>query len=343
MARKNSRKFTLAVLSVLSVLGNQSLAMNTCEKASRGTVQPVSRGSDKTTKMSPKDNAVIPATFATLFGLGLAYEVLGNVFDLPTASKGIRYLAGKDKKSGDKVKVGILPVITKTKYIKEKEYIFIEKNPYVAAQNNGGYDVNKHEFSGMQGERIFNLKSLFYQFILNQEVYVDENKFKRNMFFTTFEGQIRHECYLKFTQMIYSVVRISNANNLESSGLPENLFGDFVRMFKYESGDIPPVFDICHSNLKFENKNENKKIDVGISFEQPEVKATPNPEDDILFFVNFQMNNNTRYRVTFRKECFFVEKQQHLGETFGEWQNVENGKSKNINYLDGKLHNEYNE
>ncbi len=342
MARKNSRKFTLAVLSALSVLGNQSLAMNTCEKASRRTVQPVSRGSDKTTKMSPKDNAIMPATFATLFGLGLAYEVLGNVFDLPTASKGIRYLAGKDKKSGDKVKVGILPVITKTKYIKEKEYIFIEKNPYVAAQNNGKNPYER-DFSVPQSNKLDRIGSQFHDFMANQKICIDANKFKHDLFFPTFEGQIRHEFYVKFLQMMYSIVRISNANNLESSGLPENLFGDFVRMFKYESGDIPPVFDICHSNLKFENKNENKKIDVGISFEQPEVKATPNPEDDILFFVNFQMNDNTRYRVTFRKECFFVEKQQHLGETFGEWQNVENGKSKNINYLDGKLHNEYNE
>ena len=340
MARKDNRKFTLAVLSVLSVLGNQSLAMNTCEKASRGTVQPVSRGSDKTTKMSPKDNAIMPATFATLFGLGLAYEVLGNVFDLPTASKGIRYLAGKDKKSGDKVKVGILPVITKTKYIKEKEYIFIEKNPYVAAQNNGGYDVNKREFSCTQEARIFNLQSLFYQFILNQEVHVDENKFKRNKFFLTIEGQIRNECHLKFWQMIYSVVRISNAGNLENSGLTEGLFGDFVRMFKYEDGDSAPVFGIDNSNIKFENKKKNKVINTKISFEQPDVEATPNPADDILFFVNFQMNGNTRYRVTFRKECFFVEKQQSTGNTFGAWQNVENGKSKNINYLYGTLHNE---
>ena len=105
MARKNNQKFTLAVLSALSVLGNQSLAMNTSEKASRGAVQPVSRGSDKTTKMSPKDNAVIPAIFATLFGLGLAYEYLGNFVGLPTVGRGIGYLAGKDKKSGDKVKV----------------------------------------------------------------------------------------------------------------------------------------------------------------------------------------------------------------------------------------------
>ncbi len=338
MARKNSRKFTLAVLSVLSVLGNQSLAMKTCEKASRGTVQPVSRGSDKTTKMSPKDNAVIPAAFATLFGFGLAYEVLGNAFDLPTASKGIRYLAGKDKKSGDKVKVGILPVITKTKYIKEKEYIFIEKNPYVAAQNNGK-NPYEHEFLAPQYNRFIMLNSPFYNFI-SKKICLDANKFKRNMFFTTFECQIRHECYLKFTQMMYSVVRIANAGNLENSGLTEGLFGDFVRMFKYESGDSVPVFDIDNSNIKFENKKKSETINTKISFEQPEVEATPNPDDDVLFFVNFQMNDNTRYRVTFRKKCFFVEKQQHLGETFGEWQNVENGKSKNINYLDGTLHNE---
>ena len=339
MARKNNRKFTLAVLSALSVLGSQSLAMNTGNKINREAVQPASRGSDKTTKMSP-DNVVVPSAIAALFGLGLAYEVLGNVFDLPTASKGIRYLAGKDKTSGDKVKVGILPVITKTKYIKEKEYIFIEKNPYVAAQNNGGYDVNKREFSGMQEAWMFNLQSLFYQFILNQEVCVDENKFKRDKSFPTFEGQIRKECHLKFWQMIYSVVRISNANNLESSGLTEGLFGDFVRMFKYEDGDSAPVFGIDNSNIKFENKKKNEVINTKISFEQPEVEATPNPEDDVLFFVNFQMNGNTRYRVTFRKECFFVEKQQSPGETFGEWNTVENGKSKNIKYLDGTLYGE---
>ena len=339
MARKNNQKFTLAVLSALSVLGNQSLAMNTSEKASRGAVQPVSRGSDKTTKISPKDDAVIPATFATLFGLGLAYEVLGNVFDLPTASRGIRYLTGKDKKS---IKLGILPVIKEKEYVhvKEKEYIFIEKNPYVAAQNNGGYDVNKHEFSGMQEERMLNLQSLFYQFILNQEVYVDENKFKICKYSGTPEGQVRNDCHLKFWQMIYSVVRISNANNLESSGLPENLFGDFVRMFKYENGDSVPVFDIDNSNIKFENKKKNEVINTKISFEQPEVEAIPNPEDDILFFVNFQMNHNTRYRVTFRKGCFFVEKQQSSGNTFDEWNNVEGGKSKNIKYLDGTLYDE---
>ena len=339
MARKNNQKFTLAVLSALSVLGNQSLAMNTSEKASRGAVQPVSRGSDKTTKISPKDDAVIPATFATLFGLGLAYEVLGNVFDLPTASRGIRYLTGKDKKS---IKLGILPVIKEKEYVhvKEKEYIFIEKNPYVAAQNNGGYDVNKHEFSGMQEERMLNLQSLFYQFILNQEVYVDENKFKICKYSGTPEGQVRNDCHLKFWQMIYSVVRISNANNLESSGLPENLFGDFVRIFKYENGDSVPVFDIDNSNIKFENKKKNEVINTKISFEQPEVEAIPNPEDDILFFVNFQMNHNTRYRVTFRKGCFFVEKQQSSGNTFDEWNNVEGGKSKNIKYLDGTLYDE---
>ena len=340
MARKNNQKFTLAVLSALSVLGNQSLAMNTSEKASRGAVQPVSRGSDKTTKMSPKDNAVIPAIFATLFGLGLAYEYLGNFVGLPTVGRGIGYLAGKDKKSGDKVKVGILPVITKTKYIKEKEYIFIEKNPYVAAQNNGGYDLNKREFSCTQEARMFNLQSLFYQFILNQEVYVDENKFKICKYSGTPERQVRNDCHLKFWQMIYSVVRISNAGNLENSGLTEGLFGDFVRMFKYESGDSVPVFDIDNSNIKFENKKKNEVINTKISFEQPEVEATPNPEDDILFFVNFQMNHNTRYRVTFRKGCFFVEKQQSSGNTFDEWNNVEGGKSKNIKYLDGTLYDE---
>lgn len=340
MARKNNRKFALAVLSALSVLGSQSLAMNTGNKVdSRGAVQPVSRGSDKTTKMSPKDNAIMPATFATLFGLGLAYEVLGNVFDLPTASKGIRYLAGKDKKSGDKVKVGILPVITKTKYIKEKEYILIKEKPQIVPRNNG-YDPNEHEFSGMQEARMFNLQSLFYQFILNQKVYVDENKFKICKCFGTPERQVRNDCHLKFWQMIYSVVRISNANNLESSGLTEGLFGDFVRMFKYEDGDSALVFGIDNSNIKFENKKKNEVINTKISFEQLEVEATPNPEDDVLFFVNFQMNDNTRYRVTFRKECFFVEKQQSTGDTFDEWNNVEGGKSKNINYLDGKLHGE---
>ena len=333
MARKNNRKFTLAVLSALSVLGSQSLAMNTGNKINREAVQPASRGSDKTTKMSP-DNVVVPSAIAALFGLGLAYEVLGNVFDLPTASKGIRYLAGKDKTSGDKVKVGILPVI------KEKEYILIETNPCVAAQNNGGYDVNKQEFSGMQEERIFNLQSLFYKFILNQVVHVDENKFKIYKYSGTPKGQVRDDCRLKLWQMIYSVVRISNANNLESSGLTEGLFGDFVRMFKYEDGDSAPVFGIDNSNIKFENKKKNEVINTKISFEQPEVEATPNPEDDVLFFVNFQMNGNTRYRVTFRKECFFVEKQQSPGETFGEWNTVENGKSKNIKYLDGTLYGE---
>ena len=339
MARKNSRKFTLAVLSVLSVLGNQSLAMKTCEKASRGTVQPVSRGSDKTTKMSPKDNAVIPAAFATLFGFGLAYEVLGNAFDLPTASKGIRYLAGKDKKSGDKVKVGILPVITKTKYIKEKEYIFIEKNPYVAAQNNGKNPYER-DFLAPQSNKLDRIGSQFHDFMANQKICIDANKFKHDLFFPTFEGQIRHGFYVKFLQMMYSVVKIANTGNLAKSDLPEDLFGDFVRMFKYESGDSVPVLDINNSDIKFENKKKNETINTKISFEQPEVESTPNPDDDVLFFVNFQMNDNTRYRVTFRKKCFFVEKQQHLGETFGEWQNVENGKSKNINYLDGTLHNE---
>lgn len=332
MARKNNRKFTLAVLSALSVLGSQSLAMNTGNKINREAVQPASRGSDKTTKMSP-DNVVVPSAIAALFGLGLAYEVLGNVFDLPTASKGIRYLAGKDKTSGDKVKVGILPVI------KEKEYILIETNPCVAAQNNGGYDVNKHEFSGMQDDIFITLGNMFYNFI-DGKVSFDENKFKINSFFTTREGQVRYDCHLKFIQMMYSVVRIANANNLESSGLPESLFGDFIRMFKYESGYSAPVFGIDNSNIKFENKKKNEVINTKISFEQPEVEATPNPEDDVLFFVNFQMNGNTRYRVTFRKECFFVEKQQSPGETFGEWNTVENGKSKNIKYLDGTLYGE---
>ena len=139
---------------------------------------------------------------------------------------------------------------------------------------------------------------------------------------------------------MYSVVKIANDGNLNNSGLPEDLFGDFVRMFKYESGDRAPVFDINNSSIKFENKDKNETIDTKISFEQPEVETTPNPDDDVLFFFNFKMDKNTRYRVTFRKKCFFVEKQQSNGETFNDWQNVENGKSKNINYLDGTLHNE---
>jgi hypothetical protein len=340
MARKSNRKFTLAVLSVLSVLGSQSLAMNTGNKANRGEAQPVSRELDRTVKMSPKENGGISAAFATLFGLGLAYEVLGNVFDLPTASKGIRYLAGKDKKSGDKVKVGILPVIEKIKYIKETERIFIKENPQILPQNNCRYDSNECKLSASQSNKLDEIGRRFYNFMANQEICIDANKFKHDLFFPTFEGQIRHECYIKFLQMMYSVVKIANDGNLNNSGLPEDLFGDFVRMFKYESGDRAPVFDINNSSIKFENKDKNETIDTKISFEQPEVETTPNPDDDVLFFFNFKMDKNTRYRVTFRKKCFFVEKQQSNGETFNDWQNVENGKSKNINYLDGTLHNE---
>ena len=158
MARKNNRKFTLAILSALSAFGNQSLAVNTGDKG--GAVKPVSRELDRTTKMPSKENGSISAAVAILLSLGFAYEVVGNVVGLPTASGVIRYLAGKDKKS---IKLGILPVIKEKEYVhvKEKEYIFIEKNPYVAAQNNGGYNVNKHEFPGMQEERMLNLEPVF--------------------------------------------------------------------------------------------------------------------------------------------------------------------------------------
>ena len=47
MARKDNRKFTLAVLSALSFFGNQSLATNTGD--GRGALQPVSREFDRIT------------------------------------------------------------------------------------------------------------------------------------------------------------------------------------------------------------------------------------------------------------------------------------------------------
>lgn len=127
MAVKNNRKIIAAVLGALSAFGSRSSAMNNNSGAKPVSspannpdskivgkssnlakpVRPVVYQRNNTSNVQEEDNAGL-VSLAVLASLGFGWEVIGNVFGLPTASKGIRYLAGIEEKNKSKLRPVVL-------------------------------------------------------------------------------------------------------------------------------------------------------------------------------------------------------------------------------------------